>query len=85
MVDQTRELCGLPLWLLKIYLCEIGGHETDSDRVEGPGWRAHLTQLDDFQVGAIRVGQVRLRLEIEDDILEEFTAALDKKLLRAGG
>ena len=53
--------------------------------MEGSGWRAHLTQLDDFQLGAIRVGQVRLQLEIEDDILEEFTAALDKKLLRAGG
>jgi hypothetical protein len=85
MIVQVRELRGLPLWLLKIYLCDIGGHEKHGDRVEGPGWCAHLAQMEDFQVGAVRVGQVRLRLEIDDDILEEFTAALDKKLLRAGG
>lgn len=85
MIVQTRELRGLPLWLLKTYLCEIGGQAAEVDRVEGPGWQARLTQMDDFQVGAIRVGQVRLDLEIEEEIYSRFNAALDKKLLRAGG
>lgn len=85
MVSQTHELRGLPLWLLKEYLCEIGGHEVDGNGVEGTSWRASLTQMEDFQVGAIYVGQVRLDLEIDEDILGEFTVALEKKLLRAGG
>jgi hypothetical protein len=85
MVQQTREMRGLPLWLLKIYLCEVGGHEVGDDRVEGPGWSAQVAQMEDFQVGAVRVGQVRLCLEVEDSIFEGFIAALEKKLLRAGG
>ena len=84
-VYQTRELRGIPLWLLKIYLVEIGGVEDGSDKVRGSGWRALLTQMEDFQVGSIRVGQVRLELAIEEAVFEEFIAALEKKLLRAGG
>ena len=85
MIYQDRELRGIPLWLLKVYLGEIGGLEGKGNRVQGPGWSAALTQMDDFQVGSIRVGQVRLELEIEEAVFKEFIAALDKKLLRAGG
>ncbi|MFM8321502.1 MAG: DUF1952 domain-containing protein [Chloroflexota bacterium] len=84
-MSQVHELRGLPLWLLKDYLCEIGGQQTGADRVTGPGWQARLAQLDDFQVGSIRVGQVRLELEVEEVAWEAFSAALEKKLLRAGG
>ncbi|HEX7973936.1 MAG TPA: DUF1952 domain-containing protein, partial [Anaerolineales bacterium] len=66
MVHDTREVRGLPLWLLKTYLIEIGGHEDESGLIAGSGWGAILTQMDDFQIGSIRVGQVRLELEIEE-------------------
>ena len=85
MAFQSRELRGIPLWLIKIYLGEIGGLEEEGNEIRGQGWSAILTQLEDFQVGSIQVGQVRLDLEIEDAVREEFIAALEKKLLRAGG
>lgn len=85
MIFQTRELRGMPLWLLKLYLVELGGLAIEDDELTGPGWIASLTQMDDFQVGSIRVGQVRLQVEVEEAIFEDFITALDKKLLRAGG
>ena len=85
MAFQSRELRGIPLWLIKIYLGEIGGLEEEGNEIRGQGWSANLTQLENFQVGSIQVGQVRLDLEIEDAVREEFIAALEKKLLRAGG
>lgn len=85
MIQQTRELRGVPLWLLKAYLIEIGGAELEPDLVQGRGWKIQLVQLADFQVGAIRVGQVLLELEAESEIYPALNEALDKKLLRAGG
>lgn len=81
---QERELRGIPIWLVKSYLEELGGQES-GDRVQGKGWSARLVQLEDYQIGSIRVGQVLLELEVEEEIQEEFTLRLDRKLLRAGG
>ena len=53
--------------------------------IQGPGWRILLAQIDDFQVGSLKVGQVRLQLEAEENVLEGLNYALEKKLLRAGG
>lgn len=85
MIRQTRELRGIPLWLLKVYLAEIGGVEQEQDIILGTGWKIKLEQLDDFQVGSIRVGQVRLEVEADPAVHTALNAALDKKLLRAGG
>lgn len=84
MIHETRELRGIPLWLLKEYLTEIGGKEEENWML-GTGWKIQLTQMDDFQVGSIRVGQVRLDLEADPQIYPALIKALDKKLLRAGG
>lgn len=85
MIYQVRELRGIPIWLLKIYLCEIGGSDMGENEIQGPGWRILLAQIDDFQVGSLRVGQVRLQLEAEENVLEGLNTTLEKKLLRAGG
>ena len=85
MIHETRELRGIPLWLIKAYLAELGGVEQEPDVIQGADWSIRLKQLDDFQVGAIRVGQVRLELEADPAVHAALNEALDKKLLRAGG
>ena len=85
MIQQTREVRGIPLWLVKAYLIEIGGAELELNVVQGQGWKVQIQQMADFQVGSIRVGQVRLDLEAEPEIYPALTAALDMKFLRAGG
>ena len=84
MVFQ-RTLRSLPVWLLQEYLVELGGKLQEDGSVRGNGWKAHIRELDDFQVGSLRVGQVRLEVKAADDVVDDLMPVLEKKLLRAGG
>lgn len=75
----------VPLWLLREYLVELGGRAEGEDAVVGAGWRASLTQLDDYQIGSLRVGEVEVAIVGEPPALERLAAALDRKLATRGG
>ncbi|MEM8883303.1 MAG: DUF1952 domain-containing protein [Planctomycetota bacterium] len=78
-----RDVRGIPLWLIREYMEELGGVVRDEHHVEGDGWRAELEQIEDFQIGSLKVGQVMVRLYGDD--LDAINAQLDDKLIRAGG
>ena len=82
---RAREVRGLPLWLLREYLIEAGGRAVADDRVEGAGWSARLVQLEDYRLGSLSVGQVRIELEGTAAGLDAIEAHLAPKLVRAGG
>ena len=84
MATHVREIRGIPLWLLREYLVELGG-SADGDRVVGDGWDASIMQLADYQIGSLRVGQVRLAIDGDDDVLSYLKQRLELKLLRGGG
>jgi hypothetical protein len=85
MVHFKLDMRGIPLWLLQAYLEELGGHSTGAGYVEGEGWSAQLEQLEDYQIGSLRVGQVRLELEASEEVFERLHPQLEKKMMRAGG
>lgn len=85
MLRYEREIRGIPLWLIRDYLHELGGQEGGGGQIEGIGWSVSLYPMDDFQIGSVRVGQVRLVLEAIPNTYESIRQALEKKLLRAGG
>lgn len=76
---------GIPLWLLREYLVELGGRVDGEHGVEGAGWRAKLAKLPDRQIGSLRVGRVELQLTGEPEALAALRPGLDRKTLRAGG
>ena len=76
---------GIPLWLLREYLEELGGRAQGESVVDGDGWRAELTVLPPRQIGSLRVGRVELRLTGEPEALAALRPGLDRKTLRAGG
>ena len=82
---MEREIRGIPLWLLAEYLVGFGGEETEPGRVQGDGWEASLTQLENFRVGSLSVGQVRIEVEGSPESMAVLLPQLEKKLLRAGG
>ncbi len=84
METITRDIRSIPLWLLRDYLVELGGKAESDTRVVGQGWTAQLTELEDFQLGDLKVAQVRLELEGEDLALKQVTDGLEPRLLRAG-
>jgi hypothetical protein len=85
LAAETRETRGIPLWLLREYLEEGGGRATDDHRVVGDGWEVRLTQIEDFVVGSLHVGQVRVDIDGSDAGVAQVLAFLEPKLVRAGG
>ena len=81
----TRAVRAVPLWLLREYLVELGGRAEGAATVVGAGWRASLRQLDDYQIGSLRVGEVEVAVEGDPPALERLAAALDRKLATRGG
>ena len=80
----VREMRGIPLFLLREYLEELGGKATGDYRVVGPGWQVDLTRMEPFRIGSLSVGQTKLVIEIEDDLADGFMERFSTKTLRAG-
>lgn len=85
MPKIIREMRGIPYFLLKEYLQEMGGILVNEDLVSGQGWRVQLDRMEPFRLGSLSVGQTRLTMDLEDDIAESFLMQFGKKTLRAGG
>ncbi|MFN8522261.1 MAG: DUF1952 domain-containing protein [Chloroflexota bacterium] len=75
----------IPIWLLRSYLEETGGVSGTDGVVVGDGWAATLEQVEDFAVGSLRVGQVRLSLEGTPGAVLALRDALAPRLVRGGG
>lgn len=85
MADFKREIRGVRLWLVQEYLRQLGAQSEAGGWLHGPGWKARLMQMEDYQIGSLRVGQVHLELKGNDRAVGQARQALEKKLLRAGG
>jgi hypothetical protein len=81
----SRDVRGIPLWLLREYLVEAGGTADGDHIVKGDGWQVRLTQLEDFEVGSLRVGEIRVEWAGQGEAFEHMRKLLEQKLLRAGG
>lgn len=84
-LQREWEVHGLPLRLVLEYLQELGGRLVSEDRVEGLGWTIQVQKIEDFRLGSIRLGNLRLVLEADPDVMETFLPALERKLRRGGG
>lgn len=80
-----REIRGMPLWLLQTYLVEMGGLEQAPGLVQGEGWTAQLEQIEDYRIGSLSVGQLRITVDGRAEAMAKLLPELEKKLLRAGG
>ena len=84
-VTYTREVRGIPLWLMREYLEAEGGKAGQNGQIVGDGWTATLTQLEDYQIGSLRVGEVRFEMEGDPETMAYMTQVMEKKLIRGGG
>lgn len=85
MATTEIVLRAVPLWLLRHYITEIGAQEHPDGWLHGKDWQARLTQVEDFQIGSLRVGQVRFDLQGDDAVIADIWRQLEPKLIRAGG
>ena len=90
-VVTERVLRGIPRWLLRKYLEDLGGTAagsygvTEEDTLDGDGWAATLVQIEDYRIGSLRSGQVRMRVTGQPAIVDALLQALEPRLFRGGG
>ncbi len=83
MVTETQ-LHGIPLWLLRAYLEDLGGVAETDDYLIGDGWQAQLRRMPPVEIGSLRVGRVELELRGSQDVLDILRPLLHNKTMRAG-
>lgn len=84
-MEITRNVHGVPAWLMRDYLIELGGTEVGIDCVSGDGWKARFARIDPYKIGSISVGRIRLDIEGEQNVIESLMPRLEIKLMRGGG
>ena len=84
-VRIERVYRSLPLWLACEYLAELGGDPTPAQLLQGDGWTAQVLDEPPFEIGALHVGQTRVRFEGDAVAVNALLAAFERKALRAGG
>ncbi len=85
MQTIVREMRGIPFFLLKDYLIDMGGEIIDENHVQGPGWNVTLTRMEPFRIGSLSVGQTQVEIKIKDELADEFMEIFNLKTWRAGG
>lgn len=84
MRHLEREMRGIPYFLIREYLLEMGGEDTSDGQIVGHGWRATLTKMEPYRLFSITVGQNRLVLDLEDEIADAWLHRFEMKTMRAG-
>jgi hypothetical protein len=84
MKTIVREMRGIPYFLLKEYLQELGGTLVSENEVQGEGWTVRLEKMEPFRLKSLSVGQTRLHMDIREDVFDDFMERFALKTLRAG-
>lgn len=84
MQTLVRELRGIPYFLIREYLQELGGSPAGGDIVRGEGWTVTLERMEPFRLGSLEVGQTRLTMELDELVAGDFLERFEMKTLRAG-
>lgn len=84
-VRVEHDYYGVPLWLMKDYLAQLGGREIGEEVVEGDGWCAEMRKAERRHIGSLSVGGATVVFVGEQTILDALFAKLHWKTLRGGG
>jgi hypothetical protein len=84
MQTIVREIRGIPFFLIKEYLVELGGDLKGDDLVTGEGWSVRLTRMEPYKLKSLQVGQTRLDIELDENVADDFLERFAMKTLRAG-
>jgi hypothetical protein len=83
--SQTHDYYGVPLWLMKEYLQQLGAQEIAENQLQGEGWRAALRKAEPRHIGSLTVGGTTATFEGEEQALAAMFERLHWKTLRGGG
>ncbi len=83
---ETRQVRGVPAWLIDTYLEKLGGKHVGNHVWKGDTWRVTVREQPPARVGNLSVGQVLLVMETRDaPAFRSFFQVFDRMLMRGGG
>ena len=91
--EQTHDYYGVPLWLMKEYLAQLGardcgaseGANDGADAMEADGWRAELRKAAPRHLGSLVIGGTTVTFSGDPQALAAMFERLHWKTLRGGG
>jgi hypothetical protein len=83
--EQTHDYYGVPIWLMKEYLEQLGAQEESENVLVAAGWRAHRRKADPRHLGSLVIGGATVTFEGDAAALAAMFERLHWKTLRGGG
>jgi len=80
----AMEKRGLKREEIEGWLLANGGEKSDKYRIEGPGWRVVFLEERTKLLGPMHFPVVKLRIEAEEDLFENFLRRFRMHFLRGG-
>lgn len=76
---------GIPLWLMKEYLTDLGAVEKEENLLVADGWQAKVSKAVPNRIGSLVVGGATVEFTGDAGALEAMFKLLHWKTLRGGG
>ena len=76
---------GVPLWVMKKYLTDLGATEIEENVLVGDRWQAVVSKSEPAKIGSLVVGRIDLELSGDETAIEDLLSQLHWKTLRGGG
>ena len=76
---------GLPLFVMKKYLTDLGAVETEENVLVGDKWQATISKGEPARIGSLVVGRIDVEVSGNEAAIEAMLEKLHLKTLRGGG
>jgi hypothetical protein len=83
--EETHDYYGVPLWLMKEYLVQLGAQDCGEDLLAAEGWRAQLRKASPRHLGSLVIGGTTATFSGDAQALAAMFERLHWKTLRGGG
>ncbi len=80
-----HEYHGVPVWLMKEYLADLGAVEVEENVMVADGWRAVVSKAEPKRIGSLVIGGAAVEFSGDPAALEAMFEKLHWKTLRGGG
>lgn len=82
---SRHDYYGVPLWLMKEYLTDLGAVEVEENLLVADGWQARVSKAEPNRIGSLVIGGATVEFSGDAAALEAMFKQLHWKTLRGGG
>lgn len=76
---------GVPAWLMKQYLSDLGAMETAENVLAAAQWQAVVRRSEPVKIGSLMVGRIEVEFSGDEAAIKAMLEKLHWKTLRGGG